>query len=76
MTRGTHPKADVRTALDNASAAGLHVVATPDKHGHSWGYIDCPECDQRFYVNSTPKNTGNHAKQIYRFVRRHEHPDA
>ncbi len=73
MPRWSHSKSDVRDALNEADSAGFTVVPTT-AHGHSWGYIDCPKCDQRLYVNSTPKNAGNHAKQIRRFLR-HLHTD-
>jgi hypothetical protein len=75
MAKWSHPKPDVRRALDDADAASFAVVPTPDAHGHSWGYIDCPKCDQRFYVHSTPKSAGNHAKRIREFIRRHHHQD-
>jgi hypothetical protein len=74
MTRWSHSKADVRDALDDAEAEAFVVMPTPDNHGHSWGYIDCPKCDQRFYVNSTPKSPTSHAKRIRQFIRRHQHP--
>jgi len=71
MPRWSHSKSEVRGALDEADSAGFAVVATMAR-GHSWGYIDCPKCDRRLYVHSTPKSAGNHAKQIRRFLR-HPH---
>jgi hypothetical protein len=76
MSEWSHSKKEVRQALDEAVAAGLTVTPTA-AHGHSWGYIDCPHtgCGGRFYVWSTPGREGRHAKQIRRFIRRHEHND-
>src|SRR5436190_18641900 len=74
MPKGQHPKKEIRTALDDAVAAGLEVKDT-SAHGHSWGYIFCAKCGQRFSVYSTPKNVGNHANQIRRFILRHRHED-
>lgn len=51
---------------------GLKVVSTT-AHGHSWGYIDCPVCAGRLYVHSTPRDQDNHARNIRRFIRKHEH---
>jgi hypothetical protein len=67
-----HSQKQVRAALDDADAAGFKIVATA-AHGHSWGYVDCPRCPDRFYLWSTPRNADNHAKQIRRFVQRHAH---
>jgi hypothetical protein len=74
MPKGRHPKKEIRAALDDAAAAGL-VVKDTSAHGHSWGYVYCPKCGQRFSVSSTPKNAGNHAKQIRRFILRHRHEE-
>lgn len=78
VPRWSHSKPEVRRALDEASAAGLKVEPTPDSHGHSWGYIDCTDLDcglprRRFYVNSTPGSPSNHANDIRRFMKRHQH---
>ncbi len=69
-----HPKKQIREACDDANVAGFKVSPTT-AHGHSWGYIDCPNCAGRFYVWSTPASADVHAKQIRRFVQRHSHSE-
>jgi hypothetical protein len=80
MPGWSHSKPEVRRALDEAAGVGLTVVATPNRHGHSWGYIacthpDCPPRMRRMYVHSTPASQDNHARDIRRFIRRHEHKE-
>ena len=74
MPTSSHSKKEVRRALDDAYTAGF-VVKETDGHGHSWGYVDCPEpeCNGRLYVWSTPRDVDIHARQIRRFVLRHRH---
>jgi hypothetical protein len=76
MPAWTHGEKEVRQALNDADAASFNVVPTHTR-GHSWGYIDCQgtECDGRFYVWSSPASAAEHAKQIRRFIRRHEHKE-
>jgi hypothetical protein len=81
MARWSHSKKQVREALDEADRAcdeeskpGFYVADT-NARGHSWGYIRCLACSQKFSVWSTPKNADNHADQIRRFVRRHHHKE-
>ncbi|HBK96080.1 MAG TPA: hypothetical protein DD001_01515 [Microcoleaceae bacterium UBA10368] len=73
MARRTHPKPEVEDALRYAEKNGWHV----DLGGsHAWGKIKCPYNDQEcrngiFCISSiwsTPKNSGNHGKQIRRIV--------
>ena len=76
----SHRQAEVRAALDEAVKAGLSVRDTLGHHGHSWGYIDCPDLDctdhlGRYYVNSTPRSAGDEANRIRRFIRRHQHKE-
>jgi len=80
MPRWSHSQAKVRSALDDAAAAGLRVMDTPGSHGHSWGYIDCVYADctnqvRRYYVDSTPRNQDDEASKIRRFIRKHEHKE-
>lgn len=64
MSSQRHPKKEVREALELAAAHGWKVEK---KHGHAWGVIRCGKgC--KASVSSTPKNPGNHAKQIKRAV--------
>jgi hypothetical protein len=72
MPRRMHSKKQVCDALDEAAAADFNVMDT-SRHGHSWGYIHCLVCGQKFSVSSTPRNADNHAEQIRRFMRRHHH---
>jgi hypothetical protein len=77
MPRWSHPRPEVRRALDEADVAALKVTPTTS-HGHSWGYIDCTNDDcadprRRYYVNSTPRSQYNEADRIRRFIRKHEH---
>jgi hypothetical protein len=74
MTRWSHPKKQIRDALDGADAAGFDVEDTSG-HGHGWGYVMCTLDKQRMSVWSTPKNADNHAKQIRHFISRHSHPE-
>lgn len=73
MARRPHPKQEVEDALRYAEKNGWHV----DIGGsHAWGKIKCPYNDQEcrngiFCISSiwsTPKNSGNHGKQIRRIV--------
>jgi hypothetical protein len=65
VTRWSHSQKQIRGGLDDAAAAGFKVDPTT-AHGHSWGYIDCPNCAGRFYVWSTPASADRHARQIRR----------
>jgi hypothetical protein len=69
----SHPNKDIAAALKYAAEHGWEI-----KQGgaHAWGKIYCPynepECrGGEFCIQSiwsTPKNAGNHAKQIRRVV--------
>lgn len=73
MTRRVHPKSEIEAALQYAEANGWRI----DVGGsHAWGKIYCPYNDKEcrcgtFCITSvwsTPKNAGNHAKQIRRVI--------
>ncbi|MBP0021367.1 MAG: hypothetical protein J7647_27905 [Cyanobacteria bacterium SBLK] len=73
MVRKTHSKLEVENALKYVEQNGWRV----DVGGsHAWGKIYCPyndkECRGGIFciasIWSTPKNAGNHAKQIRRVV--------
>jgi hypothetical protein len=73
MARRVHPKSEVEAALQYAEENGWRV----DVGGsHAWGKIYCPYNDRECRCGnfciasiwSTPKNSGNHAKQIRRVV--------
>jgi hypothetical protein len=70
MTRARHPKKEVEGALKAAEEEGWTV--SPTSSGHRWGVAECGSgC--RVSVWSTPKNPGNHAKDIRRGVDRCPH---
>jgi hypothetical protein len=71
VSRGRHPKKEVADALEQAEDAGLLVEEI--HRGHRWGNVTCERCHASRTVWSTPRNTGNHAKQIDRFTTRHRH---
>jgi hypothetical protein len=71
MARNTHPKPEIESALKYVEQCGWQV----DVGGsHAWGRIYCPYNDKECRggnfciasIWSTPKNAGNHAKQIRR----------
>ena len=73
MARKTHPKPEVEDAVRYAEKNGWHV----DIGGsHAGGKIKCPYNDKecrngKFCISSiwsTPRNSGNHGKQIRRVV--------
>ena len=73
MPRKQHPKQEIEDALRYAESHGWRV----DVGGsHAWGKIYCPYNDKECRCGefsiasiwSTPKNAGNHAKQIKRVV--------
>ncbi|MBC8194444.1 MAG: hypothetical protein H8E69_01600 [Actinobacteria bacterium] len=78
MPRARHPKKDVEGALADAEEAGWAV--TPTGAGHRWGVMLCGETGRQgcqISIWSTPRNPGNHARQIRRSIDRcpHEWPD-
>lgn len=63
--RVRHPNGEVENAVQYAEALGWQVKRSAK--GHAWGYLLCPKATRegcRIGVWSTPKNTGNHARQI------------
>ena len=71
MARKSHPNKDVEAAVRYAEANGWQV-----KEGGHWGFLYCPynddecRCGTRCKAGiwSTPKNPGNHAKQLRQVV--------
>ncbi len=73
MSRDRHPKRDVEEAVEYAETLGW----TLRKMGH-WGRLFCAHSDRdgcQVGVSGTPKNPGNHARQIKRAVDRCPHTD-
>lgn len=73
MKRRVHPNKDIETALSYAEFLGWRVLPGGS---HCWGKIYCPWNDKacccgEFCIScvwSTPRNAGNHARQIRRVV--------
>lgn len=73
MSRRSHPDSDIEDALKYAEKNGWRIDVGG---GHCWGKIYCPYNDKecrggifcRSSVWSTPRNPGNHAKQIRKVV--------
>ena len=68
-TRERHKVTEVEDALQYAEAAGWRVDVR--HNGHVWGRIFCPLATRQgcqLSVGSTPKNNGNEAKRIRRYV--------
>jgi len=71
MARSRHPNKAVEEAVTYAEAEGWKFRS----QGH-WGRLYCAQADRegcQIGVFGTPKNAGNHAKQIRRAVDRCPH---
>ncbi|HEV8716322.1 MAG TPA: hypothetical protein VGX03_26300 [Candidatus Binatia bacterium] len=73
MARPRHPDKDVEAAVKFAEANGWRYKPAG---GHAWGRLQC-SWNQRggcqMSVWSTPRNGGNHARQIWRRVKKCPH---
>lgn len=73
MSRKCHSKKEIEAALQYAEENGWDIKLGGS---HAWGKIYCPNNDKECRLGtlcvssiwSTPKNSGNHAKQIRRIV--------
>jgi len=73
MARTRHPKPEVEAAIEHAEAHGWTLK---EGGAHAWGRMFCPYNDDtcrcgEFCITSiwsTPKNPGNHGKQLRRVV--------
>ena len=73
MPRKQHSKKEVEDALKHAEENGWRIEVGGS---HAWGKMYCPYNDDECRcgefcissIQSTPKNVGNHAKQIRRVV--------
>ena len=73
MARGVHPKKEVRKAIKELRAAGWTIEVAAGGGAHRWGTAICPHLHPggpgglsrcvRF-ISSTPRNEGNHAKEL------------
>lgn len=67
-----HPKKEVEAAIDYARRHGWAVEQKKKSHGLAWGVLRCSE-DCYIIIWTTPRNAGNHAKQIMSRVSRCPH---
>jgi hypothetical protein len=73
MPRAKHPNKEVESALRHAEAHGWRISVGGS---HAWGRIYCPYNDPEcrcgeFCITSvwsTPRNAGNHARDLRRVV--------
>lgn len=72
VPKGKHSKKEIENALQYVESNGWTVEQTA--RGHRWGVARCGHgCTVSIW--STPKNPGNHAKQIRRAVDRRPHQE-
>lgn len=71
--RDRHPKKDVEKSVQYAEEH--HFVVEVVYHGHVWGVLRCKSRICILRVAGTPKNEGNEAQRIRRFVDRCEHEE-
>lgn len=74
MPRRRHPKKEIEDALSEAEAAGWRVESSG--FGHRWGVMRCRERSRngcQASIWSTPRDPGNHAKQLRRTIARCPH---
>jgi len=67
-------KKEVEDALTEAERAGWTVI--PTSSGHRWGVMRCGEASRsgcQVSIWSTPRNPGNHARQLCRALERCPH---
>jgi hypothetical protein len=75
MARTRHPDKEIEDAVSYAEAIGWKVV--PIK-GHGWGRLYCAHHDRdgcKVSVWSTPRSSGDHARDILRAVKRCPHQE-
>lgn len=73
MARKRHPKPEIEAALRHAERYGWRITIGGS---HAWGRMACPRADAECRcgefcltsVWSTPRNPGNHARQLRRVV--------
>lgn len=71
--RNRHPKGEVEAAIQYAEALGWRATMGS---GHNWCRLYCPHAARdgcKVGVYSTPKNEGNHARQIRNGIDRCPH---
>lgn len=68
MPVGRHPKKEIAEVLRNVPD---HLTVVQTAAGHRWGHVQCTYCATVISIWSTPRNPGNHAKDLARFLARH-----
>lgn len=72
-TRPRHTDKEVEDAVSYAESRGWRVVLGSN---HAWAKLLCPHADRSgcvVFVWSTPKNAGNHARDIKRAIEKCTH---
>lgn len=75
MVRSRHPDKEIEQAVATAESLGWRVVPIS---GHAWGRLYCAQADRdgcMISVWSTPRNAGNHARDIVRALNRCPHQE-
>lgn len=75
MASNTHPKKEIRAAVDYALSLDWRLKKA-GKSAHCWGTLYCPAKDRngcKTFVYATPKSSEDHAKQIIKSVEKCEH---
>ncbi|MBB5775195.1 hypothetical protein HD596_001951 [Nonomuraea jabiensis] len=68
--RGRHQHNEINAAFKEArKIASLTVVES--HNGHCWGWIECICGEEPQPVWCTPRNPGNHAKRLLRWIKNH-----
>ncbi len=74
--RRRHSKKEIEQAIQFAEHHGWQIEITSSSTSHVWGRLKCPLRTREgcsMSVNSTPRNTTNHANAIKRKIARCPH---
>lgn len=66
MTKGVHPKNEIRQALKFATKEKGWTLEVGGSY--RWGIIWCPAHEHFVTIKSTPQDAGNHANKIRRAI--------
>ena len=67
--RQRHPKKEIERVLSSVDGVGWRIELS--RKGHLWGHLLCDNRSRdgcRIRLDSTPRNAGDHAKDIKRAV--------
>ncbi|WP_419849405.1 hypothetical protein [Candidatus Poriferisocius sp.] len=73
MTKGLHSKKEVRRAIAKLQQEGWSIVVASGGSSHTWGSALCPSGLCRVWIKGTPRNAGDHAKQLLRALKKCPH---